>query len=51
MYQQDKSKDMNTTPDVYTKHNKNVYNNTLEHKSEGSERSEGYRACGFIIEE
>jgi hypothetical protein len=51
MYQQDKSKDMNATPDAYTEPHKNVYNNTLEHKSEGSERSEGYRVCGFIIEE
>jgi ribonuclease HI len=27
------------------------HNNTLEDKSEGTETTEGYRVCGFIIEE
>lgn len=49
--QQDKAQDRYAAPDTYMEPHKNVYDNTLEHKSEGSESSEGYRVCGFIIEE
>jgi hypothetical protein len=48
--QQDKAKDRYAAPDTYTEPYKNEDNNTLEDKSEGSESSEGYRVCGFIIE-
>jgi hypothetical protein len=46
-----KAEPKDAAPDNYTEPHKNEYNNMLEDKSEGSESSEGYRVCGFIIEE
>jgi hypothetical protein len=47
---QDKAKAKDAAPKVFNEPTEIEDNNTLEDDSEGSERSEGSRICGFIIE-
>jgi hypothetical protein len=48
---QDKAKAKDAAPNVFNEPTKIEDNNVLEDDSEGSESSEGYRICGYIIEE
>ena len=47
---QDKAKVKDAAPKVFNEPTEIEDKNTLEDDSEGSESSEGYSVCGFIIE-
>jgi hypothetical protein len=47
---QGKAKAIDAAPNVFKEPTESEGKNILEHDSEGSESSEGFRVCGFIIE-